>query len=267
MVNRFAKIPPIVFSALLIAMLAYAPAHAKRPKPEIIRLHGDSQSLAAVIFPIKDRFEKQTGVKIVTITETTPLSSLQELDSGACDAMITAMSFEELNQLADTAGIKRKNRALTQHAMLSADISYQVILHPQNPVSSLSDKQLRKIFSGSYENWNDVDGPDLPISVVFGAASTGSAWILADRIMEGEAVSPKGPATADTDEIVARVAATPGAVAVVPLTAVNNSVKTVQASELKIKGPIIILSVGFPQASVYKLIKFLQGNGNRNIGF
>jgi ABC-type phosphate transport system substrate-binding protein len=251
----------------LLAIVVYAPAHAKRPKPEVIRLHGDSQSLAAVIFPIKDRFEKETGVKIVTITETAPLSSLQELDEGTCDTMIAAMSFEELNQQADAAGVTRKNKALTQHSMLYGDIDYRIIVHPHNPITALSDKQLRKIFSGSYENWDEIDGPNLPLAVVRGAASTGSAWVLADRIMDGEPVPEQSANVADLAEVVARVAATPGGVAIVPKTAVNNAVKPVQTSELRIKGPIILVNVGFPQTPVLKLIKFLRENGNRNIGF
>ncbi|MFH1115562.1 MAG: VanZ family protein [Pseudomonadota bacterium] len=41
-----------------------------------------------------------------------------------------------------------------------------VITHLSNPVDELSLDQIRKIYSGEYENWNEVGGPDLPIRVV-----------------------------------------------------------------------------------------------------
>lgn len=257
----------LIIAVSLLVLLVFSSAFALRPRPEVIRLHGDTQALAAVIFPIKERFEKETGVRIVTITEMPPVASLRELDSGNCDAVVAAMSFEALNDMADKAGIQRRNKALIQHLILYGDIDYRVIVHPQNPVAALTDKQLRKIFSGSYENWSDADGPDLPLSVVWGRHSTGSAWILADRIMDGAPLLEKTVSGADTAEIVAKVAAMPNSVAVVPQAAVNKTVKPVQATELKIKGPIIMVTVSFPQPPLFKLIKFLRDNGNRNIGF
>lgn len=261
------KTTTYVLTAFLLVLLMCQSAFARRPKPEVIRMYGDSQSLAAVIFPLKDRFEKETGVRIVSITETSAVAALQELDAGDCDGVIAAMSFEELNQQADTAGIQRRNKALTQHIVLYSDVNYRVIVHPQNPVAALSDNQLRKIFSGSYENWGDVDGPDRPLTIVWGDKSTGAAWVIADRIMEGEPVQGKSTVASDTSAIVAKVASTPDSVAIVPQSAVNSSVKTVQTSELKIKGPIILASVSFPHKPLFKLIKFLKENGVANIGF
>jgi ABC-type phosphate transport system substrate-binding protein len=156
---------------------------------------------------------------------------------------------------------------MTQHVMLYSDINYAVIVNPQNPVATLSDKQLRKIFSGSYDNWDEVNGPSMPLTIAWGDRSTGAAWVIADRIMDGEPVLGKSTGASDTSDIVAKVASTPNAVAIVPKSAVNDSVKTIQTSALKIKGPIILVSVGFPQKPLFKLINFLKENGFKNIGF
>jgi VanZ family protein len=41
-----------------------------------------------------------------------------------------------------------------------------VVVNPANPVSSLTTDQVRKIFCGEYTNWNQVGGPDLPVTVL-----------------------------------------------------------------------------------------------------
>jgi len=41
-----------------------------------------------------------------------------------------------------------------------------VIANPENPVTEISLDQARKLFSGEYNNWCQVGGPDLPITVV-----------------------------------------------------------------------------------------------------
>jgi PBP superfamily domain len=41
-----------------------------------------------------------------------------------------------------------------------------VMIHPSNPVSELTLKQIQNIYTGEYTNWNQVGGPDLPIKVL-----------------------------------------------------------------------------------------------------
>ncbi|MGO9568601.1 MAG: substrate-binding domain-containing protein [Desulfomonilaceae bacterium] len=41
-----------------------------------------------------------------------------------------------------------------------------VIVNPSNPVNELTPGQIRKIYTGEYTNWNQVNGPDLAIKVM-----------------------------------------------------------------------------------------------------
>ena len=40
------------------------------------------------------------------------------------------------------------------------------IIHPLNPVDTLTDDQIRKLFSGEYTNWSQVGGADLPVRLI-----------------------------------------------------------------------------------------------------
>jgi phosphate transport system substrate-binding protein len=52
--------------------------------------------------------------------------------------------------------------------------SLVVIIHPENPVPSLTIEQVRNIYAGIIVNWNEVGGPDLPIQVIDHSADTGT---------------------------------------------------------------------------------------------
>lgn len=57
-----------------------------------------------------------------------------------------------------------------------------VIVHSSNPVRSLSDQQLRQIYSGALRNWRQVGGNDGPIHLMAGTASAGSTGLFADYL-------------------------------------------------------------------------------------
>ena len=40
-----------------------------------------------------------------------------------------------------------------------------VIVHPDNPVSSISSQQLKEIYLGNITNWRDLGGPDVPLTL------------------------------------------------------------------------------------------------------
>lgn len=49
-----------------------------------------------------------------------------------------------------------------------------VVVHPTNPVESLTKEQVRGVFNGEIKNWKEVGGPDKPITVVSREAGSGT---------------------------------------------------------------------------------------------
>lgn len=61
----------------------------------------------------------------------------------------------------------------SQERIIAVD-SMVVVTHADNPVSELTQEQLRGIFSGQISNWSAVGGPDRPINVIAQPAGTAS---------------------------------------------------------------------------------------------
>jgi len=58
-----------------------------------------------------------------------------------------------------------------------------------NPVSSLSLNQLAHVFAGKISNWNDLGGPDAPITLHLLTAQSGFAQAVEDQLMEPSKMS------------------------------------------------------------------------------
>ncbi len=53
----------------------------------------------------------------------------------------------------------------SQERIIAVD-SMVVVTHPDNPISELTIEQMRGVFSGQIDNWNELGGPDKDINVV-----------------------------------------------------------------------------------------------------
>jgi phosphate transport system substrate-binding protein len=70
-----------------------------------------------------------------------------------------------------------------------------VIVHPDNPVQSLTTEQVRNIFAGIIVNWSEVGGPDLPIMVLDHSTDSGTRGQFQQAIFGENSAPPLATAT------------------------------------------------------------------------
>uniref|UniRef100_A0A832A0R4 Phosphate-binding protein n=1 Tax=Desulfacinum infernum TaxID=35837 RepID=A0A832A0R4_9BACT len=70
-----------------------------------------------------------------------------------------------------------------------------VVVHPQNPVKSLSLQQVQAIFAGTVTNWKDVGGPDKAIHVFTRDEASGTREVFWEKALK------KGPVAATADVV------------------------------------------------------------------
>lgn len=86
-----------------------------------------------------------------------------------------------------------------------------MIVHPSNPVNSLTTDQVRAIYTGAVTNWSQVGGADLPIKSIARKAGSGTGAVFQDRMLGNASVATQTIA-ADNNEMATMVNDDPGAI-------------------------------------------------------
>lgn len=89
---------------------------------------------------------------------------------------VLAMSSRELRQ-------NDPNEAHLWRQILALD-AIAIIVHPENPVASLSLSQVRGIFSGTVKSWKEVGGHDRPIHILVREEGSGTRTAFEELVMK-----------------------------------------------------------------------------------
>ena len=111
-----------------------------------------SSTMAPLVSEIGKRFERlHPGIRI-------------DVQTGGSSRGIA----DTVTGLADIGMVSRSLKP-QEHSLHGAAIAHDgitMILHQDNPVHELTDKQIKAIYTGAITNWKTVGGPDAPITVV-----------------------------------------------------------------------------------------------------
>ena len=111
-----------------------------------------SSTMAPLVAEIGKRFEtRHPGVRI-------------DVQTGGSSRGIA----DVIHGVADIGMASRALKSQEQHlhGSVIAQDGITIILHRSNPVQELTDDQIRAIYTGGITHWNQVGGPDAPITVV-----------------------------------------------------------------------------------------------------
>ncbi|NLO81402.1 MAG: phosphate ABC transporter substrate-binding protein [Xanthomonadaceae bacterium] len=94
-----------------------------------------------------------------------------------------------------------------------------VIVHPSNPVHSLSTRQVAQLFSGQIANWNSLGGPELPVTVYARDDQSGTFETFKSLVLKphGAQLTPSAHRIESSSELSDRVAQDPGAIGFIGL--------------------------------------------------
>ncbi len=128
-----------------------------------------------------------------------------------------------------------------------------VCTDPTNVVEGLEKQQLIDIYTGKITNWSEVGGADAPIVVVGREAGSGTRGAF-EELLDIEDACVYANELDSTGAVMAKVAATPGAIGYVSLDALNDSVIAlkldgVEATAENIKADIYFLARPFVMAT------------------
>ena len=137
--------------AFLLALICFAPSAFAAEDTLVWR--GDHATGRAIMEDLAKEYARQKKGKI-SLQPFSTLSGLDAVAQGTADFGTSAR--EKYSRRAEEANLD------FTPAVLDAAV---LITHPQNPVQSLTLKQIYDIYYGRITNWKDVGGPDKPINL------------------------------------------------------------------------------------------------------
>lgn len=143
------------------------------------------------------------------------------------------------------------------------------VVHPKNPVQSLTSQQLQDIYSGKITNWKTLGGPDRPINLYTRDESSGTRAVFWKKALAKGNVSPKAQFVASNGAMKSAVAKNPYAigymsvgyidksVAAVSLDGIHPDLETVKSGKYKVARGLYSNTKGPAEGLAKKFIDYL----------
>lgn len=171
----------------------------------------------------------------------------------------------------ETKIFKSKKKVPVVHVVGRDALS--VIVHPSNPVKSLSIEQVASIFKGKIKNWKEVGGKDMPVVAIARESSSGTYGFFKSKVLKKKAYASTCLSSSSNGAMVQSVSQTEGAIGYAGLAYVNDNVralsiknggKPVEATfENAVKGayPLVrnlnMITSGKPSGSIKNYLDFV----------
>ena len=129
----------------------------------------------------------------------------------------------------DAAWLIGKLRSPDQEYVVALD-GLRIVVHPDNPLQALSQRQLRDVFAGRVRDWSQLGGRAGAITVVGLVPRSGNHELLSQLVLDGGRQHAGTRVVADSRALAAAVAADPRAIGYLPLRAEPAGVRALAVS-------------------------------------
>lgn len=112
---------------------------------------------------------------------------------------------------------------INQEYIIAVD-SILMIVSPDNPISELSIEQAGQLFSGNIQNWSELGGPDLPVTVYTRPKTSGTRAVFEGAVLSGnQQIAENATVVSSNTELSEMVTNDPGGIGYVGFASQRNS--------------------------------------------
>jgi phosphate transport system substrate-binding protein len=197
----------------------------------------------------------------VTVSESGSGNGAKSLINKTCD--IASMSRSMMPQEIAAA----KSRGINPVPNVVALDGIAIVVHPSNPVRSLTTAQLADIYKGRITNWRQVGGPNAPIVVIQRESNSGTQETFKELVVGvSTPVTRNAETQASNGAVKSRVSLTRGAIGFIGLGFADSTVKkvavngvlpspiTVKNGTYSLSRPLFMVTNGQPAGFVKQFI-------------
>jgi hypothetical protein len=144
---------------------------------------------------------------------------------------------------------------LTSPAFRIGSEDLLVVINPQNPVHTLSEDQVRGLFSGQIRNWKDVKGADSPVEVWAYPEGDDVEQVFEQVVLEGGPITSTARLANSPDEMAQGIAKDSNAVGVLSRHWITENVREAFKAA---SAPVLAITPSAPQGASAALLTCLQ---------
>lgn len=183
-----------VFVCLLIAFFVSSSMAQGTPKTNL-KVNGAGMASDQVDVWAKSFMRSNPDVGITVIGSSAGKGFQALLEGQAEIAMMSRDINSAERNRAGEKGVKLVEKPIGQAALA-------LITHSRNPINELTLEQVHKLFTGAFQNWKDVGGPDQPVRCLSRRIpESGGAVFFWEKVMAGEAFGKNTVMTESWDTI------------------------------------------------------------------
>lgn len=200
-----------------------------------------STSMEKVIGALSESFMANNADATVTYNPTGSGSGITAVQQGTCDIGLSSRALKDEEK---AAGLKE--------TVLAYD-GVAIIVHPDNPVSDLTIKQIAQLYTGEITNWKDVGGNDAEVVLIGREAASGTRDGFESITGTKEKCQYRQELTS-TGDVITAVSQNPDAIGYASLASIKDSVKalnvdgvtpsedTVKDGSYKVQRPFVLVT-------------------------
>ncbi len=202
-----ARLAIALAAGVLVAALRTAAARADDPSPAPSPPNQVSIEASTSLQPLAKAAAAKFGLQYtgvsVTVVPSDSGDALRALSSGNVDVALTDRAPGDTN--------------LLDHKI--AVLPFVLIANHADGVSSLTNDQIAGLLTGKITNWSQAGGPNVPVKIVNRGAGSGVTRLAEAKFLKGQKATAADSVANATGTAIDEVKSTPGAVAIVPLSA------------------------------------------------
>ncbi|MBN2059462.1 MAG: PstS family phosphate ABC transporter substrate-binding protein [Deltaproteobacteria bacterium] len=107
------------------------------------------------------------------------------------------------------------------------------VVHPSNPMTDITMRQLNAIYKGEVKNWKDIGGPNMPVVVISRDTSSGTYEVWQEKVLEKDKVFPGALLQASNGAVVQAVSKNKNAIGYIGLGYLDSSIKDLTVNRIK----------------------------------
>lgn len=244
---------------IIVALLglSLSSAHAE----EIVLCAG-SGPMDSVFNPVKDAFEKETGIKIRNLFGSASLT-LKQLNTNVCETASVGISFDEMLEIMKKEGVEFADADSFRHVTIGRSMIHTIV-NKENPVSKLSKEQLKGIFTGKITNWKQVGGNDSAIIVVLSTLNPATFTSYRKIVLDNEPFTKEVMEMGRImNDMRVAVETNPEAICFGTSSILSSSIKRLDTPD--VIRPITLITKGEPSPKIKKLIDFILKGPGKNL--